>query len=137
MGRYGHLGFFKRPTPQDHALVKEALESVGMLDLAQRPIGELSGGQQQRVFIARALAQQPNIFILDEPFNGVDAATEKVIMHILHAQVACGNTVIAVHHNMHTCKAYFNELIYIDRTLKAHGSVDDVLRAVQQNFFGL
>ncbi len=82
-GRYGHSGLFKRPSKQDKIVARQALASVGMQDFAERSIGQLSGGQQQRVFLARALAQNADIYFLDEPFAGVDAATEKTIIDIL------------------------------------------------------
>lgn len=84
MGRYGHVGWMKRPGKMDTAFAKECLNKVGMLDFADRQISQLSGGQQQRVFLARALAQDADVYFMDEPFVGVDAATEKAIISLLN-----------------------------------------------------
>ena len=94
MGRYGHLPFYKRVRKLDREIAANALEQVGMQDFAKRQISQLSGGQQQRVFIARALAQQASIYLLDEPFAGVDAATEKAILHLFSELKKDGKTII-------------------------------------------
>ncbi|MGB8467999.1 MAG: ABC transporter ATP-binding protein [Candidatus Babeliales bacterium] len=130
MGRFAHLGIFARPKKDDHERVLQALQLVGMSDYAQRPIGQLSGGQQQRVFVARALAQDAEIYMLDEPFNGVDAKTELIIIDILKNLRVQGKTVLVVHHNIHTCEKYFDALLYLDKTVKGFGPVRDVLALV-------
>lgn len=100
MGRYGHLGWFKRPGKNDYVIAKEKLDLVGMSAYHHQQISQLSGGQQQRVFLARALAEEAIIYILDEPLAGVDIKTEKVIMGILRDLVNKGNSVIVVHHDL-------------------------------------
>src|SRR5690554_8052606 len=108
MGRYGHIGWLKRPTNKDKELATEALEKVGMLDFIDRQIAELSGGQQQRVFLARSLVQDADIYLLDEPFQGVDIKTERAIIKILKELKSQGKTVIVVHHDLDTVKDYFD-----------------------------
>lgn len=100
MGTYGQLGWFKRPGKVQKALVFDALERVGMEEYATRQISQLSGGQQQRTFIARALVQNAEIFLLDEPFAGIDAKTEKSIMNIFYELKDEGKTIVAVHHEL-------------------------------------
>ena len=124
MGRYGKLGLFKRPTRKDRDIAMEAIQSVGLEDLASRQISQLSGGQQQRTFLARALAQQAEIYLMDEPFAAVDAATEKAIVDVLRALRLRGSTVIAVHHDLQTIKEYFDWVLMLNLSLVAAGPVD-------------
>lgn len=126
MGRYGHLGLLRRPGPRERALAMEALEKVGMAELAHRQIGQLSGGQQQRVFLARALAQDARIYFMDEPFAGVDAATERAIIGVLAEMKARGRTVVVVHHDLQTVREYFDWLVLLNRRVLAAGPVERV-----------
>ncbi|BAD40492.1 metal ABC transporter ATP-binding protein [Symbiobacterium thermophilum] len=126
MGRYGHLGLFRRPGARERAVAMEALEKVGMADLAHRQIGQLSGGQQQRVFLARALAQDARIYFMDEPFAGVDAATERAIIGVLHEMKARGRTVVVVHHDLQTVREYFDWLVFLNGHVLAAGPVERV-----------
>jgi manganese/zinc/iron transport system ATP- binding protein len=128
MGTYGQLGWFKRPGKVHKALVFDALERVGMEEYATRQISQLSGGQQQRTFIARALVQNAEIFLLDEPFAGIDAKTEKSIMNIFHELKDEGKTIVAVHHELVTLKDYFDMLAILNVKLYACGKVEDVYR---------
>jgi manganese/zinc/iron transport system ATP- binding protein len=105
--------------------VIDCLERVGMQDFATRQIGQLSGGQQQRVFLARALAQDADLYLLDEPFAGVDAATEKAIIDVLQSLRADGKTVVAVHHDLSTVPDYFDRVFLINTTRIAEGPVED------------
>src|SRR5687768_14440567 len=98
MGRYGHLGLLRRPSRRDREIARECLDKVKMLPFANRQIANLSGGQQQRVFLARALAQESDLYLMDEPFSGVDAATESAIMALLHELKERGKTLMVVHH---------------------------------------
>jgi manganese/zinc/iron transport system ATP- binding protein len=106
MGTYGALGWFKRPGHLERERTAHALEEVGMSHLADRQIGELSGGQRQRTFLARALVEQPDIYLMDEPFAGVDAASEKAIVRVMHALREQGKTIIIVHHDLTTVRGY-------------------------------
>jgi manganese/zinc/iron transport system ATP- binding protein len=126
MGMYPRLGAFGRITRADRDLALECLDRVGMADLAARQIGRLSGGQQQRVFLARALAQGADLFLLDEPFAGVDAATEAAIVDVLRDQRAKGRTVVAVHHDLTTVADYFDQVILMRGRVVAAGPVDRV-----------
>ncbi|MGE8000361.1 metal ABC transporter ATP-binding protein [Lysinibacillus sp. NPDC093190] len=131
MGRYGHTGLFKRPSKKDKVIAQQALASVGMQDFAERSIGQLSGGQQQRVFLARALAQNADIYFLDEPFAGVDAATEKTIINILKDLKAKGKSIFVVHHDLQTVKEYFDYTILLNKTILASGPTEDVFTPEQ------
>lgn len=126
MGRYNKLGLFSRPRKADRDAARFALEQVGMQDFAKRQISQLSGGQQQRVFLARALAQQADIYFMDEPFAGVDAATEKAIIKILKDMSEAGKTVIVVHHDLQSVAKYFDWLIMLNLRLVASGPTDKV-----------
>lgn len=126
MGRYGHIGWFKRPTNKDKELATEALEKVGMLDFIDRQIAELSGGQQQRVFLARSLVQDANIYLLDEPFQGVDIKTEKAIITILKELKEAGKTVVVVHHDLDTVREYFDYVTLLNLKVIASGKVSEV-----------
>jgi manganese/zinc/iron transport system ATP- binding protein len=108
MGRYGALGWVRRPGVTERQAALEALDQVGMRDYATRQISQLSGGQQQRVFLARALAQDAQIYFMDEPFQGVDATTERAIVVLLQALRAAGKTVVVVHHDLQTVPEYFD-----------------------------
>lgn len=126
MGRYGHIGWFKRPSREDKRLTYEALEKVNMSEFANRQISQLSGGQQQRVFLARALVQDAEYYILDEPFQGVDMKTEKAIIELLKTLKKNNKTVVVVHHDLDTVKSYFDEVVLINMKLIASGTIKDV-----------
>jgi len=125
MGRYPHKKMFQRLSPNDKTIAMEALKEVGIEHLKERQIGELSGGQQQRVFLARALCQQAEIFLLDEPFVGVDVTTEKKIIQILKNLASQGKTLLVVHHDLSTVNQYFDNVILLNQRLVASGSVVD------------
>ena len=127
MGRYGHLGWFSRPGVTDYELAKKSLEKVGMEDFFDRQINQLSGGQQQRVFLARALVQDAEIYFMDEPFVGVDIATEKAIVNLLKLLRSEGKTVIVVHHDLQTLKEYFDWVLLLNVRKIACGPVKKVL----------
>jgi len=122
MGRYGRLGTFNWPRQADKAAVDYYLEQVGMSAYADRQISQLSGGQQQRVFIARALLQEADIYFMDEPFAGIDLASETVIMNILRQLKSSGKTVFVVHHDLNTVESYFDWVILLNMRLVAYGS---------------
>jgi manganese/zinc/iron transport system ATP- binding protein len=126
MGRYGRLGWFRRPGKSDRAAAMASLERVDLADLAGRQISELSGGQQQRVFLARALAQDADLFLMDEPFTGVDAATETAIAAVLRELGGQGKSVVAVHHDLSTVEEYFDDVILLNRTVIEDGPVASV-----------
>lgn len=126
MGRYGHIGWFKSPGKKDVDKVFDALESVGMLSYADRHIAELSGGQQQRVFLARALVQEPEIYLLDEPLAGIDMPTEQIIINLLRCERDKGKTVIMVHHDLHTAATYFDALMLINVRMLAFGNTQEI-----------
>jgi manganese/zinc/iron transport system ATP- binding protein len=127
MGRYGHLGWFKRPGKNERKLAIECLEKVGMADFLNRQISQLSGGQQQRVFIARAFIQDAPIYLMDEPFAGVDATTEKSIIALLRELRGRGKTVVCVHHDLQTLKEYFDWVMLLNVRSVALGKVTEVL----------
>ncbi len=126
MGRYGHLGWFRRPGRKERELALDALEKVGMGAFSKRQISQLSGGQQQRVFLARALVQDAQIYFMDEPFQGVDATTERAIVSLLQELRARGKTVIAVHHDLQTVPEYFDWVTLLNVRRIASGPVKDV-----------
>ena len=126
MGRYGRLGWIRRPGRADKAVAMASLEKVGMADYAARQISQLSGGQQQRVFLARALAQDARLYFMDEPFAGVDAATETAIVSLLRTMRSAGKTVIAVHHDLQTVPDYFDHVVMLNMRLVAAGPTDQV-----------
>ncbi|NKB70179.1 MAG: ATP-binding cassette domain-containing protein [Candidatus Latescibacteria bacterium] len=126
MGRYGHLGWIRRPGKKDRQLAAEALDKVGMGGFADRQISQLSGGQQQRVFLARALAQDARIYLMDEPFAGVDAATERAIIDILVELRQQGKTILVVHHDLQTVTNYFDWVIMLNMRVVAAGPTGDV-----------
>ncbi len=121
MGRYSRIGWFRRPGAMDVAAVHRALEQVGMRDLAQRQVGELSGGQQRRAFLARALAQEPDLYLLDEPVTGVDMATEEELMAVLVDECKRGKTVLASTHDLASVAVHFSRAIWLNRRLVADG----------------
>ncbi|QNL20626.1 ABC transporter ATP-binding protein [Hyphobacterium sp. CCMP332] len=123
MGRYGHLGLLKRPRKADREIAQIALEKVGMQNYATRQISQLSGGQQQRVFLARAIAQDADIYFMDEPFAGVDAATESAIIELLRNMVKNGKTLVVVHHDLQSVAEYFDWLILLNLRLVASGPI--------------
>ncbi|GAA0136549.1 manganese ABC transporter ATP-binding protein MntB [Paenibacillus sp. YSY-4.3] len=122
MGRYGHLGWFRRPGAEERRIALDCLSKVGMADFADRQISQLSGGQQQRVFLARALAQNAQLYFMDEPFAGVDATTEKAIIGLLHDLKEQGKTVLVVHHDLATVKEYFDHVLLLNGELVAEGT---------------
>src|SRR5687768_11396288 len=126
MGRYGALGWIRRPGRVDRELALQSLEKVGMADYAGRQISQLSGGQQQRVFLARALVQDAQIYLMDEPFQGVDATTERAIVSLLQQLRASGRTVLVVHHDLQTVPDYFDSVTLLNVRLIACGPVDQV-----------
>lgn len=126
MGRYGKLGLFRRPGKQDREKAREALDKVAMLPFANRQISNLSGGQQQRVFLARALAQESDLYLMDEPFAGVDAATERAIITLLQELKARGKTIMVVHHDLTTAREYFDRLVLLNMRVVATGPTDEI-----------
>ena len=129
MGRFGRLGLFRRPSKEDREKVDECLAKVKLSELATRQIGNLSGGQQQRVFLARALAQECDVYLMDEPFAGVDAATETAIITLLKEMRDQGKTVVVVHHDLSTAQDYFDSLMLLNMRLVAFGPVEEVFTA--------
>jgi manganese/zinc/iron transport system ATP- binding protein len=123
MGRYGHLGWLRRPGQRDAELALEALAKVGMADYAGRQISQLSGGQQQRVFLARALVQDASVYFMDEPFQGVDATTERAIVDLLKELSAADKTVVVVHHDLQTVPEYFDWVLLLNVRAIASGPV--------------
>nr|WP_275450213.1 metal ABC transporter ATP-binding protein [Halalkalibacterium ligniniphilum] len=128
MGRFAHIPWYKRPSKNDCKIVLEALEKVGMSDYRKQQIGSLSGGQQQRVFIARALAQQADLFFLDEPFVGIDVTSETIIIELLRELRNENKTVFVVHHDLSKVEQYFDELLLINKQLVQFGAVEDVYK---------
>ena len=126
MGCYGRVGLFKRVSKGEKQKVLKAIEQVGMLEFKDRQISELSGGQQQRAFIARALVQEADIYLMDEPFQGVDSTTEKSIVEILKQLKAEGKTIIVVHHDLQTVPAYFESVALINKAVIVSGKVSEV-----------
>ena len=127
MGRYARLGFGREPRAMDRERVGEALETVGMADAARRQIGALSGGQRRRVFLARALAAEPELYLLDEPVTGVDIRTQEELMDVLEAEARAGKTVIATTHDLICAAQRFHEAALLNGRLVAHGPADLVL----------
>ena len=125
MGCYGHLGWFKRPSKKDKELTLSMIEKMGMSDYVNRQIRQLSGGQQQRVFLARALVQEADIYLMDEPFKGVDKTTEHAIISLLQEMKARGKTVIVVHHDLNTVPQYFDWVTMVNKQTVAYGPVAD------------
>ncbi len=126
MGRYVHIGLMRRPGREDRERARAALAEMQLEKLAERQISELSGGQKQRVFIARALAQESDLYIMDEPLAGVDETTERIVMDKFVALQKARKTVIAVHHDLSTLDMYFDYLVVLNRTIKASGYLKDM-----------
>ena len=124
MGRYPHKGIFQRLNQEDKAMAMQSLQDMGIEHLKDRQIGELSGGQQQRVFLARALCQEAEIFLLDEPFVGIDVTTEEKIITMLKQLAAEGKTILVIHHDLSTVQEYFDKVIMINQRLIACGDVE-------------
>jgi len=129
MGRYGRLGLGRRPRAADREVARACLEKVGMLPFAERQISNLSGGQQQRVFLARALAQEADLYFMDEPFAGVDAATEAAIIAVLRDLRDRGKTLLVVHHDLPTARSYFDRLLLLNMNVVAFGPTEQVFTA--------
>lgn len=127
MGTYGTCGWFKRPGKHERELTDHALHELGIHRLANRPINELSGGQQQRVFLARALVQQAPIYMMDEPFNGIDGPTEQIIISILKRLQKEGKTIVVVHHDLQTLAEQFDYILLLNQKTIAYGKTRDVL----------
>lgn len=126
MGRYVHAGLFKRYSGKDKEIVKNALETVNMSEFASRHISELSGGQKQRVFLARAIAQNAEIYFLDEPLQGVDITTEAIVMDTLKKFQRQGKTIICVHHDLSTVRKYFDHVVMINKKVLFSGKTQEV-----------
>ncbi len=129
MGRYGKMGVLKWPNAADRRAAQHALDMVGMLPFADRQISQLSGGQQQRLFIARALLQDADLYLMDEPFAGVDMATEKAIILLMDKLKVQGKTLLVVHHDLSTVDNYFDWVIMFNTCLIASGSTTDVFNS--------
>jgi len=138
MGRYAHIGLMKRISSKDKEIALDCLEQVGMLEYKNRQISQLSGGQQQRVFLARALTQQAEVYFLDEPFAGVDAATESAILNILQKLCAEGKTIIVVHHDLQSAAEFFDWVILLNMRLVASGPIKEVFipKLLQETYGG-
>ncbi|MES7204609.1 metal ABC transporter ATP-binding protein, partial [Cutibacterium acnes] len=119
------IGWLRWPGRTHRQLAMEALDKMGMADYADRQISQLSGGQQQRVFLARALVQDADLYVLDEPLAGVDAATERAIMDTLKVLKSKGKTVMVVHHDLQTVEDYFDHVLMLNKTVIAHGATDE------------
>jgi len=126
MGRFPHKRLLDRLNTADRSIILEALDQLDIMKLKDRQIGELSGGQQQRVFLARALCQQSDILLMDEPFVGVDIKTENKIIDILKELVSKGKTVLVVHHDLDSVMMYFDRVILINQKLMAYGDTKTV-----------
>lgn len=128
MGLYRQIGWGRRVTKAHKKIAADALAQVGLEEFTDRQIGQLSGGQQQRVFLARALAQNADLYIMDEPFAGIDARSEEAILGILRRLHGEGKTIICVHHNLQSVADYFEDAVLINRTLFAHGKAKDIIK---------
>lgn len=137
MGRYGKMGLFTRPRKADKEVSMECLRQVDMVEYANRQISQLSGGQQQRVFLARALAQEADLYFMDEPFSGVDAATERVIIDLMKTMSKQGKTVVVVHHDLQSAREYFDWAVLLNLRLIASGPAHEVMtNALLQETYG-
>ncbi|SCA62423.1 Manganese transport system ATP-binding protein MntB [Chlamydiales bacterium SCGC AG-110-M15] len=125
MGRYGKLGLFRWPRKADREAAEHYLDMLGMLPYAKRQISQLSGGQQQRAFLARALMQEADVYFMDEPFAGIDIATEKTIVEILHNLQSQGKTLFVVHHDLNTVESYFDWIMILNMHLVASGEISE------------
>ncbi|MFF2885284.1 metal ABC transporter ATP-binding protein [Paenibacillus sp. NPDC057967] len=133
MGLYGKIGWLKWPKRKHRDLAMNALDEMGMAAFADRQISQLSGGQQQRVFLARALVQDADLYFLDEPLAGVDAATERAIMDTLKVLKNKGRTVMVVHHDLQTVEDYFDQVLMLNRSVVAHGPTAETF--TRENIF--
>lgn len=138
MGRYPHISFFGRPSGRDYEIVNSMLDKVEMKNYAHTQIRNLSGGQQQRIFVARALAQESDLYFLDEPFVGVDAKTETAVFNLIKELKSQNKTILIVHHDLGKVREYFDKLILINQTLIAYGNTDDVFtpEIIQKTYGG-
>lgn len=138
MGRFARLGWTRRPDKSDHAAVLQALEQMNIASLARRPIGDLSGGQQQRVFLARALAQEPHILLMDEPFTGVDAATQEATLALLDHLKKDGVTVMVSTHDLNMAAKRFETVLLLNRELVSYGPPEAAFspESIQRAFGG-
>jgi len=139
MGRYGHMGFLRRPSAKDHEQVNSALERVGMQDFKDRQIGQLSGGQKKRVFLARALAQESRVILLDEPFTGVDVKTEESIIALMRSMRDEGRVMLVSTHNLGSVPQFCDHVVLINRTVLADGPASEVFTRenLEQTFGGV
>ncbi|QEL18932.1 metal ABC transporter ATP-binding protein [Limnoglobus roseus] len=126
MGTYGRLGWFRRPSRAENDMTRQALAQVGLTDFRDRQIGQLSGGQQQRAFLARSLVQEADVFVLDEPFQGVDAVTERAVIDILRKLRDEGKTILVVHHDLTTVPTYFDAVTLLNVQVIASGAVGEI-----------
>jgi ABC-type Mn2+/Zn2+ transport system ATPase subunit len=138
MGRYNRQGWFRRTDRDDRVAVQRALEQMNIADLARRPIGDLSGGQQQRVFLARALAQEPHILLMDEPFTGVDTSTQETTLSLLAQLKQQKVTVLVTTHDLGMAAERFEEVLLLNKQVIAYGPAQEVLSTavIQQTFGG-
>ncbi len=138
MGTYGRLGWFRKPGRGERDAAMRCLETVGMADFATRQISQLSGGQQQRVFLARALAQDAELYFMDEPLAGVDATTERAVIEVLRELRSKGKTVVAVHHDLESAPTYFDHVALLNVKIIASGPIADVFtnENLQQTYGG-
>ena len=139
MGRYGHMRFLRRPRSHDHDVVRQALQRVNMQGYEKRQIGELSGGQKKRVFLARALAQEAQVILLDEPFTGVDVKTEEAIIELLRALRAEGRVMLVSTHNLGSVPEFCDRTVLVKRTVLAHGLTAEIFTRdnLEQAFGGV
>ncbi|MEM9909242.1 MAG: metal ABC transporter ATP-binding protein [Pseudomonadota bacterium] len=125
MGTYGELGWLRRPGKTERQRAMSALEQTGMQDLASRQIGELSGGQRQRAFLARALVQAPDLYFMDEPFQGIDAKSQQAMIDVLQQLSADGKTIVIVHHNLGSIMEFCDHVTLLNKSVVAMGSVKE------------
>lgn len=128
MGRYGHLGLLRRPGKRDRQVAWQALERVGMADKARRRIQELSGGEQRRTLIARALSQEAELLLLDEPFAGLDAPVQHDLLHLFQDLAAEGKTLLVATHDLSCVATHFDHAVFLNRRVIAFGRLEEVLR---------
>jgi len=126
MGRYGYMNFLRIPSKRDRQVVKDSLTKVQMWDYRDRQIGELSGGQKKRAFLARALAQQGTLMLLDEPFTGVDVKTEKAIIELLLELKTQGHTILISTHDLNSISTFCDQVVFINQTILAYGATQDI-----------
>ncbi len=129
MGRYVHMGWFRRPSPEDRQAVESAMNAMKICDIAHKQVGELSGGQQQRVMLARTLAHDADLLLLDEPLNHVDIATQELMFHTLEELSAQGKSMIVSTHDLGILSVHFSRVLFLDRSIIADGGVKEVLTA--------